>query len=77
MVHKGAGRRRIAASIVRIDSARALQVPGVRAVLTAADFPNRLIGRKLRDNPVICGDVARFVGDKVAVVVADSADSAE
>jgi CO/xanthine dehydrogenase Mo-binding subunit len=49
----------------------------VRAVLTGDDFPNRLIGRRLRDNPVICGDIVRFIGDKVAVVVAESADAAE
>ncbi|HZT09150.1 MAG TPA: xanthine dehydrogenase family protein molybdopterin-binding subunit [Chloroflexota bacterium] len=65
------------ARIVAIKKDRALAVPGVRAVLTAADFPNRLIGRRLKDNPVLCGDRVRFVGDKVAVVVADAPDAAE
>src|SRR5581483_11783529 len=32
------------ARVVSINTARALAVPGVRAVLTAKDFPNRLIG---------------------------------
>src|SRR6266542_2499519 len=65
------------ARIVGIDTSRALRVPGVRAVLTASDFPNRRIGRRLKDYPLICDDRARFVGDKVAVVAADDPDAAE
>lgn len=65
------------ARIVSIHTARALAVPGVRAVLTAAGFPNKRIGRRLKDYPVLCDDQVRFVGDKVAVVAAEDPDAAE
>src|SRR5881396_635808 len=53
------------ALIGSIDASRALRLPGVRAVLTAADFRNVRIGRRLKDHPVLCDDRVRFVGDKV------------
>jgi CO/xanthine dehydrogenase Mo-binding subunit len=65
------------ARIVRIDTSRASRVPGVRLVLTAADIPNKRIGRRLKDTPLLCDDVVRFVGDKVAVVAADDPEAAE
>jgi CO/xanthine dehydrogenase Mo-binding subunit len=65
------------ARILRIDTSRARRVPGVRLVLTAADIPNKRIGRRLKDTPLLCDDVVRFVGDKVAVVAADDAEAAE
>ncbi len=65
------------ARIVGIDTSRALRVPGVRAVLTAADIPNKRIGRRLKDQPLLCDDVVRFIGDKVAVVAADDPEAAE
>lgn len=65
------------ARVVSIDASRALRVPGVRVVLTARDFPNKRIGRRLKDYPLICDDRVRFVGDKVAVVAADGPDAAE
>lgn len=65
------------ARILSIDASAARQVPGVRAVLTSADIPDMLVGRFLRDMPVLARDVVRFVGQKVAAVAADDADSAE
>ncbi|HLH26016.1 MAG TPA: xanthine dehydrogenase family protein molybdopterin-binding subunit [Chloroflexota bacterium] len=65
------------ARIVRIDTSRAAALPGVRAVLTAADLPDRLWGRWLKDMPVLARDVVRFVGEKVAAVAADDLDTAE
>ncbi len=65
------------ARILSIDTSRAGQAPGVRAVLTANDFPNKRIGRRLKDHPILCDDRVRFVGDKVAVVAADDPDAAE
>jgi CO/xanthine dehydrogenase Mo-binding subunit len=65
------------ARIVRIDASRALRVPGVRLVLTAADIPNKRIGRRLKDTPLLCDDVVRYIGDKVAVVAADDPEAAE
>ena len=49
------------ARIVRIDTSRAQRVPGVRAVLTGADFPPSLLGRRLKDQPIVARDRVRFV----------------
>ena len=65
------------ARIVRIDTARAAALPGVHAVITAADLPNRLWGRWLKDMPVLARDRVRFVGEKVAAVAAEDPDIAE
>lgn len=65
------------ARIRSVDVTRARQVLGVRAVVTGADIPGRLIGKQIRDMPVLCWDVVRFVGDRVAAVAAESLDIAE
>tara|TARA_B100001179_G_scaffold230712_1_gene218933 strand:+ start:5340 stop:7607 length:2268 start_codon:yes stop_codon:yes gene_type:complete len=58
-----------------VDTAR--QVPGVHAVLTAEDIPPHLVGRMLRDMPILARDVVRFAGQKVVAVAADDDDIAE
>jgi CO/xanthine dehydrogenase Mo-binding subunit len=63
---------------LNVDAARAL--PGVLLVLTAADVPVNEYGLIYADQPVLCGpgsrrpyaDRVRFVGDQVAVIVAES-----
>lgn len=65
------------ARIVSIDTTRALRVPGVRAVLTAADVPFKRIGRRLKDYPILAKDRVLYVGERVAVVAADDLDAAE
>jgi CO/xanthine dehydrogenase Mo-binding subunit len=65
------------ARIRSLDSRAALASPGVVAVLTAADVPKNAYGLISEDQPVLCGDVVRFEGDKVALVVAESKASAE
>jgi carbon-monoxide dehydrogenase large subunit len=65
------------ARIVRIDAARARAVPGVRAVLTARDLPDVLVGRRMFDMPLLARDRVRFIGEKVAVVAAHDPDVAE
>ncbi len=64
------------AEILGIDTAAAAQLPGVRAVLTAKDVPgvNR-IGILRRDQPAIA-DRVRFIGDPVAVVIAETEEIA-
>jgi CO/xanthine dehydrogenase Mo-binding subunit len=64
------------ARISRVDSRAALAVAGVRAVLTGADVRPAAIGRNLQDWPVLAWDRVRFIGDRVAVVAADSPDVA-
>ena len=65
------------ARIRSIDTARALGVEGVRAVITAQDIPARLWGRRLQDVPVLARDRVRFIGEKVAAVAAEDPDIAE
>ncbi|MCU0482936.1 MAG: molybdopterin-dependent oxidoreductase [Chloroflexi bacterium] len=65
------------AEVVRVYADRARRLPGVEAVLVAADVPgeNRY-GRKVKDQPVLADGVVRQVGDPVALVVADSPEAA-
>jgi CO/xanthine dehydrogenase Mo-binding subunit len=65
------------ARIRRIDPTAALARPGVVAVLTAADVPHNAYGLIEADQPALCGDVVRYVGDRVALVVAETAAIAE
>jgi CO/xanthine dehydrogenase Mo-binding subunit len=60
------------ARIRALDTSAALAAPGVVAVLTAADVPYNAFGLIDADQPVLCGEVVRFEGDKVALVVAES-----
>lgn len=63
---------------IHID--KALAAPGVAAIYTAKDVPVNEYGLQIPDQPVLCGpgsskpftDIVRFVGDQVAVVVAES-----
>jgi CO/xanthine dehydrogenase Mo-binding subunit len=65
------------ARIRRIDLHKAKKIKGVFAVLTAADLPTRLTGIILKDMPVLAQDRVRFVGERVAVVGAESPEVAE
>ena len=64
------------ARIVSIDASRALAMPGVLAVFTAADIANGRTGRNIKDVPLLCDDKVRFTGDKVAAVAAESREIA-
>ena len=48
-----------------------------RAVLTAADFPFKRIGRRLKDTPLLAQDRVLHIGERVAVVAAESLEAAE
>ena len=72
------------AIIHRIDTSAAEALSGVLGVFTAKDVPVNEYGMILDDQPVLCGpgssklhaDRVRFVGDQVAVVVAESEEIA-
>jgi CO/xanthine dehydrogenase Mo-binding subunit len=68
--------RRPHARIVRIDARRAESAPGVIAVLTAQDVPVNEYGISEYDQPVLCADVVRHVGERVALVVAETEEDA-
>ena len=65
------------ARILRIDTSKALQVPGVKAIVTGKDEPDHYQGKSIRDIPVLCWDKVRYIGDKVAAIAAESREAAE
>jgi CO/xanthine dehydrogenase Mo-binding subunit len=73
------------ALIHKVDTQKAEAVEGVLAVLTARDVPVNEYGLIKPDQPVLCGpgsdkqfaDRVRFVGDQVALVIAESEAIAE
>jgi carbon-monoxide dehydrogenase large subunit len=64
------------ALIKRIDTSRARALPGVKAVVTGADYPG-MIGLYLTDRHIFCRERVRYVGDPVAGVAAVSEEIAE
>jgi CO/xanthine dehydrogenase Mo-binding subunit len=66
------------ARIVKLDVSRARQLPGVHAVLTAADIPgeNSYL-YAYPDQPLLSEREVRFQGDAVAAVAAESEQAAE
>jgi xanthine dehydrogenase D subunit len=65
------------AGIVAIHTDKARRIPGVYAVITHADVPglNRF-GIVNPDQPVLCEDRVRYVGDAVAAVAAETPELA-
>lgn len=76
---------KVHARVLSINTAAAEAAPGVVAVFTAKDVPTNEYGLQIRDQPVLCGpggapvggakvgaDVVRFVGDQIALVVAET-----
>lgn len=65
------------AHINGIDTATAASMPGVVGVFTAADLHVEPYGRRVRDVPALARDKVRFVGERVAAVVAETPRQAE
>src|SRR5262245_48611526 len=62
--------------IKRIDISKALEIPGVKTVVTGQDVTGVRIGRQIYDMPVLADGVVRFIGEKVAAVAADTEEIA-
>ena len=60
------------ARIVRIDTAEARSLPGVKAVLTGEDAPATLWGAHHKERAVLANGVVRYCGEEVAAVAAVS-----
>src|SRR5512135_3266179 len=77
--------RRPHAIVKHIDLSEAERVPGVIAIFTAKDVPNNEYGLILPDQPVLVGpgsnkawgDHVRFIGDQIALIVAETEKQAE
>ena len=74
MVHASAVRSQYPrARVLDIDASKALELPGVLAVLTAEDVPNNKVGHIQQDWDVMIakGDITRCLGDAICLVVAE------
>lgn len=66
------------ARIVRLNTAPALAVPGVHAVITSQDFvENGLFGWPVRDAFILAYQKVRYVGEPIAAVAAESKEIAQ
>ena len=65
------------ARLLGVDASAALALPGVAAVLTAADVPVNEFGIEEMDEHVLAEGKIRFVGQPVALVVAESEETAQ
>jgi len=61
------------AKILSIDTSEAKAIPGVHAVVTAADAPDVRYGRTYIDRYMLAKHKVRYMGDPVAAVAAESA----
>ena len=64
------------ARIRRIDTTAARALPGVHAVITAADVPEVRYGAFLKDRTLFARDVVRWEGDLIAAVAATTPEIA-
>nr|WP_314446026.1 selenium-dependent xanthine dehydrogenase [uncultured Lachnoanaerobaculum sp.] len=77
MLHVSAVRSKYPrARILDIDFSEALAMDGVVAIYTAEDVPNNKVGHLQQDWDVMIpkGEITRFVGDAICLVVAESED---
>ena len=65
------------ALIKRLETRRALALPGVKAVITAAEIPAVRFGQAVKDTTVLATDRVRFAGHPIAAVAATSLECAE
>jgi CO/xanthine dehydrogenase Mo-binding subunit len=65
------------ARIVKLDTAPALAIPGVRAVITSDDyFEQGLYGFPVKDKYMLAYQKVRYVGEAIAAVAADTPEAA-
>ena len=77
-LHAAVVRSTVSSARIRlIDCTAARSLDGVVAVVSAGDLPEALCGRRVRDMPLIARNVIRHVGERVAVVLAESRATAE
>ena len=65
------------ANIIGIDTSKAEKMLGVKAVLTGKDVPEHRSGVFIDDRHILCREKVRFVGDAVAIVLANSVEVAQ
>lgn len=73
MVHAGLWRSPVAAGrVTAIDTTEAARVPGVLAIVTAAEAPAHPTGLAIWDHRLFAADTIRYIGEPVAAVVGET-----
>jgi CO/xanthine dehydrogenase Mo-binding subunit len=66
------------ATIKRIDTSAAEKLSGVVKIVTAKDVPGaNEVGFFIQDQPLFCNKKVRFIGDSIAMVIAETPEAAE
>jgi xanthine dehydrogenase large subunit len=66
------------AEILSIDISKALNVPGVKAVITSKDIPGEnQIGNIVQDETLLAEGEVSYIGEPIAVIVADNLEAAK
>ncbi len=66
-----------AAQIGRMDIEKALQMPGIHAILSAKDIPGEnQMGPVIKDEPCLAVDEVSFIGQAVLLIAADNREAA-
>lgn len=63
------------AKILKIDSSKAEEIPGVLTIVTSQDIPG--INNQLRQKPMLSSEIVKYSGEGVALVVAETMAIAE
>ena len=77
LIAKGVYSKYAHAKLIKVDTTRAERLPGVRAIITAKDFPHNRYQEYISDHPCLAEGKVRYVGEWIAVVAAESQDIAE
>jgi len=64
------------ANVLHVDTQKACQVPGVKAVVTGKDFPF-YHGQGIVDEPFLAIDRVRYYGEPIAAVAAETPEAAQ
>jgi CO/xanthine dehydrogenase Mo-binding subunit len=66
------------AKLLKVDTTKALQVPGVVAILTGEDLgANAFYGAAIKDQGVVAVDPVRYIGEPIAAIAAENLEAAE
>ena len=65
------------ARIVKLDVSKARSFPGVRAVVTAEDFPDVRYGSMQKDLRILARDTVKYQGQPICAVAAETVEIAE
>lgn len=63
--------------LLRVDVERAKKLPGVRAIITGKDVPQRKFGLSIRDENILAIGKVHYIGDAVAAVAAVDEETAD